>query len=150
MPKNTHINLAHGRPGKYSQLLEKISKAGVCPFCVKNLKLYHKKPILKKTNNWLLTTNQNPYQGLKSHWLLINNKHLTKLSDLKPADWLDLERLLKWLENKYTIPGGAFFIRFGDTNYTGASVTHLHAHLVFGGKRTKNKKENTTRLGYYK
>jgi len=147
---NKHINLNHSRPGKYDALLKQITKDGVCPFCEDNLKKYHQPPILKKNQSWILTTNQNPYAGLKKHLLFIHRQHLISLSQLKTQDWSDLGKLINWVIEKYAIHGGSFFVRFGETDYTGASVTHLHAHLVSGGKRTKNKNEVTIRLGYYK
>ncbi len=149
MFKNNHINLAHGRPGNYDKLLKKIDQDGVCPFCPKNLKLYHKKPLIKETSGWFLTTNQIPYAGLKHHWLFISKKHITTLSKLTPKDWSELGGLIKFLEKKYKIPGGSFFIRFGETDYTGASVSHLHGHLAVGGKR-KTGEEVNVRLAYKK
>lgn len=147
---NKHINLNHSRPGKYDSLLKQITKDGVCPFCENHLKKYHQPPILRKNRSWLLTTNQNPYTGLKKHFLFIHRRHLVSLSQLKSQDWTDLGKLINWAVKTYKIPGGSFFVRFGDTDYTGASVSHLHAHLVSGGKRGKNKQEVTVRLGYHK
>lgn len=146
--KDSHVNLAHGRVGKYNKLLVRIIKDGVCPFCAKNLKRYHKKPIIKKTKYWTLTTNQNPYQGLKVHLLFIHQKHLIKLSQLTSEEWLDLSKLASWAEKKYRIAGGTFFMRFGNTNYTGASVNHLHAHLIVGGKNAPDCKPIKIKVGY--
>lgn len=39
-------------------------------------------------------------------------------------------------------------MRFGDTDYTGGTVEHLHAQLVSGGKRGKDKEPLITYLGY--
>jgi hypothetical protein len=39
-------------------------------------------------------------------------------------------------------------MRFGDTDYTSGTVEHLHAQLVSGGKRGKNKEKISTHIGY--
>jgi ATP adenylyltransferase len=146
---NGHVNLNHSRAGRYQRLLEKIERDGVCPFCSPYLKRYHRPPIIRRTAHWLLTTNQTPYRGLKHHWLLISRDHLNDIKDLTPDHWRELGRLLTWLTKKYRVPGGSLFIRFGDTDYTGGSVAHLHAHLVVGGRRRKNREINI-RLAYKK
>ena len=51
------------------------------------------------------------------------------------------------LENK--IKGGSLFLRFGDTDYTGGTVEHLHAHLISGGKK-KKQKSIKVKLGFFK
>jgi ATP adenylyltransferase len=147
--KTKHINIAHGRKGAYTELLKKIEEDGVCPFCVPYLKKYHTEPILKTTKYWTLTYNQNPYDGSKIHLLLIAKRHIIKLSDINKDESIDLINLIKWSEKKYKIPGGTFLMRFGDTDYTGSSVCHLHAHIISGGKRIKDK-ELKVRVAYKK
>jgi len=48
-------------------------------------------------------------------------------------------------ENK--IPGGTFIMRFGDTRYTGASVSHLHANLISPDGEDKDRKPIIARVG---
>ena len=49
--------------------------------------------------------------------------------------------LAKWAAKKYKIQGGALTMRFGESNFTGATVSHLHAHLIYPavGKRNHSK-----------
>ena len=35
-----------------------------------------------------------------------------------------------WAVQKFELKGGALAMRFGETTYTGASVCHIHAHLI--------------------
>ena len=47
---------------------------------------------------------------------------------------------IKWANKKFKIPGASFIMRFGDHNYTGATITHLHAHIVSGHKQKRIRK----------
>src|SRR3989338_9062492 len=123
----SHLNLSNARNKKQKSRMEKINKDGVCPFCPENIIKYHKKPIIKNGRWWALTENDFPYKGSSFHLLAIYKKHINNIS-----------------ENK--IKGASFFIRFGDTDYTGGTVEHLHAHLLSGGKKQKNKKSVQVKL----
>jgi ATP adenylyltransferase len=123
-------NTKHRPDGKYANVIAKIKEDGVCPFCPERLAKYHKNPILKEGTFWLLTDNMYPYDGAKYHELLIHKVHITSLDKIAPEAWLELKSLVDWFIAEKKIPGGALLMRFGDTAYTGASVTHLHANLI--------------------
>ncbi|MDO8183728.1 MAG: HIT domain-containing protein [bacterium] len=150
MSKNSHINSIHSRRGKYAKLLKQIEQDGVCPLCPKYLSKYHQKPIIKTGKYWLLTENQNPYEGLKYHFLVIHKKHKVNLTDLKSTDFSDLLNLFSWATKKYKLPAGSILLRFGDGHYNGASVNHLHAHLMTGGPYKKGKKKIKIKVAYQK
>ncbi|MBI2482435.1 MAG: HIT domain-containing protein [Candidatus Vogelbacteria bacterium] len=143
-----HVNLAHSRSGDYKKLLYKINTDNVCPFCELNLKKYHTEPILKEGKYWLITTNQNPYNGLKHHILIICKRHIETISEINKNESIELISLSGWVNTQFKINGGVLMIRFGNTDYTGASVTHLHGHIVSGGKRHKDTKSIKIKLGY--
>ncbi len=148
MKKINQVNIAHSRNKKYKKLLEKISEANVCPFCQTHLTTYHEKPLLKKTSDWILTENMNPYDGTKIHLLFILKRHAKNILDLKNTEIKNLFKLIKWSIKKYKIPGGSVIIRFGDTDYTGGSVSHLHAQLVSGNHRKNSRGTINPVLGY--
>ncbi|HVN26385.1 MAG TPA: hypothetical protein VMT99_01900 [Candidatus Paceibacterota bacterium] len=116
--------------GAYGEVIRAISKDGVCPFCPENLVRYHKNPILREGAFWLLTDNMYPYEGAKHHALLIHKRHIGDLRELEPGAWDELHRFVADLADERHIPGGTLIMRFGDTRYTGASVSHLHANVV--------------------
>ncbi len=119
------------RPGSnYGDVIKKINDEKTCPFCSDQLVKYHKNPIIEENKSWLATNNMYPYEGAKFHILFINKKHLTSLSEVKSEAWADLQELILSVSKTLNIKGGTAFIRFGDTDLTGATVTHLHAHLV--------------------
>jgi len=149
MPK-PFVNLknASTRPdGKYKNVIQKIVKDDVCPFCSEYLKKYHKKPIIKTGRFWILTENMYPYTGARHHLLLIHKKHIETIADVSAQAWSELLKLVRREMKKRRIGGGTFYLRFGDTAYTGASVAHLHANLLSLDIRRKNRKPIFTRVG---
>jgi ATP adenylyltransferase len=143
-PEST-VNLAHARNKKV--VYEKIVKDKVCPFCVDFSKkgasfTYHTKPILIDGVHWVVTENFNKYRGTKYHFLLVHRKHLSSFSELRAPALKELVSLTKQIEEKFSMPAGVLMFRFGDTDYTGGSVNHFHAHLVLGVKRKKEGENN--------
>ena len=132
---------------EYAAVLSKIKKDGVCPFCPEHFK-YHTRPILHDGKYWLATENMAPYVGAKHHFLLLHKKHIEQVTDITPKAWQELLTHIQWLCETYQLPAGSFFMRFGDTRYTGASVAHLHAQLFIGSRRTKKTFPLAPLLGY--
>lgn len=142
------LNLNHARSQEQIDLMKKIIADGVCPFCPEYLTKYHPKGIIHENENWFLTENMTPYEGSKFHFLAIYKKHAIMPSEV-PAEHIGkLFELLNWAIEAYKIPGGSILMRFGDTDYTGASVTHLHAHLVVGDSRQNSDEKLKTKIGY--
>ncbi len=64
--------------------------------------------------------------------------------------WVDLQKLYRKLIRKNKITGATLMIRSGETQITGASVNHLHAHLIVGSFRTKKTKPIKALVGFKK
>ncbi|MPN00817.1 hypothetical protein SDC9_148015 [bioreactor metagenome] len=128
--KTDFININNTRLEDQKEVMEAIGEAALCPFCLENLRKYHKQPILKEGKYWILTKNQWPYEHSKEHFLLIYRQHACRLQDLDPAAGEELFRFLAELEKDWQLPGGALAMRFGDTDYSAGSVNHLHAQLI--------------------
>ena len=62
--------------------------------------------------------------------MILGEKHRENFSELKKRDFEAVSYLAKWAIKKYKIKGGALAVRFGDTDFTGASVAHLHFHII--------------------
>jgi len=133
MTRGKFLNHENARTPEQQELMRKIEEDGVCPFCAEYFTTYHPKPVLKETEYWFVTENMSPYAGTKHHFIFVYKPaHVTRMSDLAPEAMIDLWELVAQMEKEYEIPGGAFFVRFGDSKYTGGSVAHLHAHLLMG------------------
>lgn len=123
------VDPKYAKSGEYKEVINTIARWGKCPFCPNDFR-YHKNPILKESNGWLITKNSWPYQNSKHHLIIVAKRHMEDLGELTPDDFKTAKRLSDWAVKKFKIKGGALTIRFGDTAYTGATVCHLHFHLI--------------------
>lgn len=123
-----HVDVHNARPGVYADVIKKIGDEKICPFCTEHLHAIHPNPITEKTH-WFVTDNAYPYKPKKEHVLLIHKTHISDISELSDPAWEELHEILTSEQKKRNIKGGTFMMRFGETTYTGATVTHLHAHL---------------------
>lgn len=129
--KSLHVNLEHTRTSEQKKVMEQIVHDGVCPFCQEHFLKYHTKPILKKGVYWMVTENAFPYNGARVHLLFVHLDHLMH-PPTSGNHLVDLFDLLAWAREKYGVLGGTLLLRFGENKYNGASVDHLHAHLIVG------------------
>jgi diadenosine tetraphosphate (Ap4A) HIT family hydrolase len=148
MSHTTHVNLAHAREAHQRDTMERIIADGVCPFCRENLERYHTKPILAEDPHWILTTNFAPYKGSKHHFLIISALHCVGFWELTPPAQLAFFTILNTARERVGATGGSLIMRWGDTNHTGASVSHLHAQLIIGASREEGGEPILTSLGY--
>lgn len=133
------VNTRNARLGEYQNIIKEIAKTGKCPFCKENFK-YHKKPIYKKNGKWFLTNNSWPYKNTSHHLIILGEDHKENFSDLTKKDLESVMFLTNWAIKKWKIKGGGLAMRFGDTDYTGASVSHLHFHIISPKRSAKTKK----------
>jgi diadenosine tetraphosphate (Ap4A) HIT family hydrolase len=149
MSKGKHVNQNNARPGDYAGVIAGINKDGVCPFCPEHLAKYHKNPI-DEFNFWLVTDNMYPYKPTSKHKLLIHRTHIESIDQISPEAWSELMVIVKKTTTSEKITGGSFLMRFGDTHFTGASVTHLHCHIIQSNPDSSDYDEKTgllTRIG---
>ena len=123
-----HVDVNNARPGIYTDVIKKINQDKICPFCPEHLNSIHPNPIEQK-EFWIVTDNAYSYKPNKNHVLLIHRGHISDVSEISKDAWIELKEIIDNEKQKRKITGGAIVMRFGDTRYTGASVTHLHAHI---------------------
>lgn len=141
--KSSFVNTRYAKSGGYKEVLEKIEKSGKCPFCPENRDF--KNPILKRVGGWIVKKNDWPYKNTLHHFVFIPDRHLENFSELTPDDFKALLELVTWTIKEFKIPGGGFAMRFGEPDYTGASVRHLHAHLIV----PELNKDGTAKVAYF-
>jgi len=131
--KNKFIQMSTIRREDQREVMNKIEEEGHCPFCRENLDKYHKNPIIKEGNFWLLTNNQWPYEKVKHQVLAIYKTHVEHIKDIDPRAGQELFEMFAEEARTRNIAGGGIAIRFGSNpehgNY-GSSVLHIHAHLI--------------------
>ncbi|MDO8601070.1 MAG: HIT domain-containing protein [bacterium] len=142
--KKKFVNVHYAKSKEYKRVIETIASTGKCPFCKEDFKYpskakgkkeihlfaYHEKPVFKQKNGWFLTENSWPYKNSRRHLIIIGDKHKENFSDLTKKDLEAVGFLVNWAIKEYKIKGGALAMRFGNTDYTGASVAHLHFHII--------------------
>ncbi len=124
---------------EYADKLIKIEKSGICPFCERRF-LDSSNELLEETKNWLVTRNYEPYKGSESHLLIVPKRHIEHVSELSVngrREFIDLN--VKYSEN---MKSGGLAMRFGDIKNTGASVAHLHSHIIETNDKTLEKPVN--------
>jgi ATP adenylyltransferase len=138
----TQVNMRHVRTEAQRQLYERVQESGVCSFCEDFCRgktpTFHPNPIIRDLTYWALTECFPKIAGAKEHFLVVSKfldeeGHHLLFPVLPKEAWAELGELIEWVTEEYQLPGGAFFFRFGDTDYTGASVSHLHGQIVCGG-----------------
>ena len=151
--KKQHVDTKNAKVVKrndYADTLDSIVAGGFCPFCEEHFFKHHRRPLIYKSEHWLVTENSWPYKGSRFHILFIARKHIETTEDMSSAMWTDLQRQYRKLVKEKNMKGATLVIRSGDTKITGASVNHLHAHLVVGSSRTKNVKPIKALVGFKK
>lgn len=131
--KKTVVNVEHAWSEEYRQVLSDIAKDGNCPapYC-KDAADYHEHPVDDTAKHWRVTQNSFNYQTALLKFLIIHRTHISSLVEVSPEAWSELQAIIQELVAKYNIPAATMMMRFGDTSYTGGTVTHLHLHLIVG------------------
>lgn len=134
------VNATNGkRNAGYFKVLKKIESEGICPFCEENFLIHHPKKILFKTKYWIVTTNGWPYKATKNHFLMVYRpKHVCHVKELSKAAFEDKLKIIQKLTESKKIKGGTVMMRFGSSKNTGASVEHLHFHIIQPDKKHKD------------
>jgi diadenosine tetraphosphate (Ap4A) HIT family hydrolase len=129
MSKSTYVNITYAKSDDYKNTIQDIVDKGVCPFCKENFK-WHRKPIISHSGNWFITESTWPYKNSKYHFLVICEDHKIDITDLSTEDLNNVLNLVKSTVRLHKIKGGGLTLRFGSTIFTGATVQHLHFHLI--------------------
>ena len=80
---------------------------------------------------WFITESTWPYKNSQKHFLIIPLRHKENLREITNKDMQAILYLANWAIKKYRIKGGGLTMRFGNSDFTGATVSHLHAHLIY-------------------
>lgn len=142
------FDMRHVRSMEQKRQMEQIAAEGICPFCPEHLERTHRAPIEWRGPWWSVTKNDYPYEGAKLHYLFVYNRHLETMAEVTPEAFAELMGHLQRIVREQAVPGGTFFMRFGDSGHTGATVAHLHAHLVVGAGADDSSEKLKITAGY--
>jgi len=112
--------------------MRRLAAEGRCFMCYENLMKYENNRVEFETPHWIITHNAYPYEGTKHHILLVARRHVKAISDLTKAERADLPEAIVKVEKHWQLDSYGIGMRTGDFRYNGASVEHLHAHIIVG------------------
>ena len=110
--------------------MEQYLQAGVSPFMPDKIEQDGHQKIIKQGKYWYITTNRWAYDHTKHHYLIIANQYWTSLDQITPEASAEVIPLAQWLCHQLKVDGGALCLRFGDTNYSGGTIDHLHWQFI--------------------
>ncbi len=129
-PGTSSMYLPHARHADQREVMEDLARRGICNFCPQNRSAGGLREPLWRGKYWVLVPNRWPYDFTTLHLLAIPERHTWMLSELTAEEWVEFRTLIAWAEVAYRLEGGSIGIRFGNPALTGATVEHLHAHLI--------------------
>jgi diadenosine tetraphosphate (Ap4A) HIT family hydrolase len=122
--------LPNARSAEQRDDMRRLEEAGVCLFCPPYLEtvqhVVHRRPL------WTVTTNKFPYLNTRLHLLLVPDEHVTDLTGLTEKSQQEFWAVLAWVVSHYELSYYGLAVRNGDCAYTGATIAHLHAHVLQG------------------
>jgi len=110
--------------------MRKLEAAGICLFCPEGLRQHDRQTVLWETSHWTITPNEFPYKGTELHLLLVPRQHANDVLDLDPASQQDFWNALAMVRERFDLRYYGLGIRNGDCKFTGATVAHVHAHVL--------------------
>ena len=112
--------------------MRQLEAQGLCLFCPDGLARHSRQQILFQTRHWSVTPNAFPYPGTRLHLLLVPGQHAADLLDLDEAVRQDFWAALGAVRDRYELSYYGLGVRNGDCRFTGATVRHVHAHVLVG------------------
>ncbi len=130
------VEVGNAYSPEYAKILTSINETGECPapFC-KDEGNGHKHPLEMSFVYWKVTRNSFNYQNAEHAFLIVLNRHEEDFFNVTREEWEDLRFVIRTLVYHFKIPGYTLVWRMGEKSHTGASVSHLHAHLICGSEK---------------
>lgn len=140
----------NGRTKEQILKMKRLTREKKCPLCRKDFEVVHASPVVKEGKYWLITDNDFPYDGTRFHFMLVAQKHIVDVSEVDDKGWIEFGDMLNFIKTKWKISGGTLLMRTGNMSFTGATIAHLHAHFIVGGKSKKSSEWINAKVGYKK
>lgn len=115
--------LANAVNARQAGRLARLENLGSCLLCNPERPLY-------ATTHWSVVSQEESYPGANVHVLIASREHVTALTDLGAPALADLHRVLAWARQMFQPAGWGLVARNGDPARSGASIAHLHLHLI--------------------
>ena len=123
-------DLAAARSDAQRKRMEDLEAAGICVFCPEHVAEHQPEPVEHTGSHWYVTRNRYPYEGTKTHYLIVTRRHVTSFDELPDEAGAELWSIKRMLAAQLEPAAIATVERSGNMLYNGGSVAHLHVHLV--------------------
>jgi diadenosine tetraphosphate (Ap4A) HIT family hydrolase len=110
--------------------MQRLEAAGICLFCPEELGRHAGAAAFLRTEHWTVMPNDFPYAGTSLHLMLIPHQHASDLLELGTAAQSGFFTALAAAREHYGFGHYGLGVRNGDCRYTGATIAHLHAHVL--------------------
>lgn len=121
--------LGNSRSEMQTAEMKRLERENICAFCWEGLRTTGQWAEIVSAH-WAATENRYPYERAARHFLLLPYAHVTDMRDLTIAARADFFTILDATTRRFGIADYEIKIRCGDPQVTGATVAHLHVHLI--------------------
>ncbi len=130
MREQRYVDTYHVKSPEYRDELLRLKAEGMCPFCWEYFSKRYAEQVIRHEGNCFLAILSFPYKDTDHHLMIIPDEHKEFPEDFTTEEWGDILILLNIAIEMFDVPGGAIAMRFGDPRHTGATVLHLHMHII--------------------
>lgn len=147
-------DVSNAREDIQRRIMEELAHTGECFLCPEVIQRIATKYSgiatlpLHEGAHWFIKENDFPYAGTRLHMLIAPKRHAVKMEDLTAGEFLELQHMISWVNKTYDIQGAALFVRYGDMSYTGATLAHMHFHILHGVAKHDGCEAIRPKLGY--
>jgi ATP adenylyltransferase len=124
--------LGNARHSDQRDKIVRLEETAMCMFCPEHWNQPDGAVVYWENETWALASNDFPYSGTELHLLLLPREHATMLTELSPASRLGFFEALDYVQEAYGLSYYGLASRNGDMRYSGATIAHLHVHIVVG------------------
>ena len=128
--------LGNSRSPEQTADMVELEAEAVCIFCPPHIQ--KRKTVVYESDQWVVTTNDFPYRHGKDgppaslHLLISPKQHVEDLLELPAGVQDSLWDVLLWIRASYKLTHYGLGSRNGDVRFTGATIRHVHLHVVVG------------------
>ena len=139
-PEDWHVLTLPFDYGYYYSLrkgMEEGDEKASCTFCHRDPV---QNPVLYETDDWWVTPNAHPNdRACEVMLLIVSKEHWRKLDEITPRGWKSLGKAVECIndDDRFDLPGGMLFLRFGDMALNGGTMRHLHINIWVPDKSRK-------------
>lgn len=127
-----YVYLGHAREEEQLADMEAIAERDICFMCPEHIEEFYEDRggLIDEAEHSYIVHNRYPYKNTEHHMMVLPKQHAESLAELDEEFILEAFGFLKQLEAELGLDAGVIAMRFGDPSKTGATVHHLHMHLV--------------------